>query len=199
MIWCNLGVFSFQSQVGHMMDLRRAESQAAGGSDMLEHTYSVLQNMTSEHYPQTVAQTITGQQQQQMSHLQTSSSLSGGQQTLHHVNNGSPVEMQDATMSVRPQPISVVVQSPPSLLDQGPRSQYQGLQHCRQPAVVVQVIGGNSTEGVEFQHIPESESISRSISPITAALHTDQDVAYSNQNLLAHGSNTLLQNVPRTP
>lgn len=179
-----------------MMDLHRAESQAGGGG-ALDHTYSVLHNTaTSEHLTQPVShQSITGQQ---MSHSQ---SLSGGQQVLHHVNDPSAVDMQDAVMSMRPQPISVVVQPPP-LLDQGSRSQYHGLQHLRehhrQPSVLVQVIDGNNSEGVEFQHIPESESISRSISPITAALHTDQDIAYASQNLLSRGTNSSLQNAPRT-
>eukprot|EP00731_Ephydatia_muelleri_P030737 Em0022g251a len=190
-----------------MLDLQqRAESQAGGGGEggTLDHTYSVLQNMaTSEHLTQPGShQNITGQQ---ISHPQSISPLSGGQQMLHHVSDGTAIDMQDAVMGGRSQPISIVVQSPPPLLDQGARSQYQGLPHLHHhhhihhhPSVVVQVIDGNSSEGIEFQNIPESESISRSISPITGALHTDQDIAYSSQSLLSRGTNSSLQNVPRT-
>lgn len=191
-----------------MLDLQqRVESQAGEGGGALDHSYGVLQNLaTSKHLVQPGShQNVTGQQIS--SHPQSVvSPLSGGQRMLHHVSDGSAIDMQDAVMGGHSQPISVVVQSPPPLLEQGPRPQYQGLQHLHHhhhihhhhPSVVVQVIDGNSSEGIEFQNIPESESISRSISPIIDALHTDQDIAYSSQTLLSRGTNSSQQSASRT-
>lgn len=155
-------------------------------------------------------------------------SLSGGQQTLHHVNVSIPpavdVEQQLLTaqsQQQQQQPGTTTVvqllegsqggqQQPGGLMDAASMSaagQYQ-LQHLsveqqqemqqqlQQVAVSRQVIipgeqlqehfagaGQRPPEGeaVEFRHIPESESISRSISPIAASLQSaaNAGVSYS--------------------
>ena len=160
-------------------------------------------------------------------------SLSGGQQTLHHVNVSIPpavdVEQQLLTaqsQQQQQQPGTTTVvqllegsqggqQQPGGLMDAAAAAaasmsaagQYQ-LQHLsveqqqemqqqlQQVAVSRQVIipgeqlqehfagaGQRPPEGeaVEFRHIPESESISRSISPIAASLQSaaNAGVSYS--------------------
>ncbi len=132
--------------------------------------------------------------------------LPGGQQTLRHAPPDVLMDTQQphsTTIVLPPQTLMEPQQSqqpPPPLLQTQGQYQLRHLDEHAPPvpsqgvqAVIQQVLDHgvsehfrtppplnptSATEGeVEFRHIPESESISRSISPITATLQHTPEVA----------------------
>ena len=130
---------------------------------------------------------------------QAIANMPGGQQTLHHVDPQPDVVGDQQILDTQSRSATVVIQ-PPLLEAQSQQletqTQYQ-LHHPPQEGMQMQSIvqqvlvptqvqqfasqpPGTEGEGVEFQHIPESESISRSISPIAATLQsTSNEVSYA--------------------